>query len=342
MIAVLLELRSMIRLSTLFATLLLIQILANPAFAQQLEVTQLTYLHEETGNTLFGQKVWGTHTEKLQMDCYRDSGAKRKQAALLLFHGGGFVRGHRSDTSMRYLATNIAAQGVTVFVCDYRTLGLREASLLKAGYAAAQDVRAAVRYVRRHAGTLGIDSENIAIGGVSAGGTAALAAGFLDEQDDLLGRKKRCAELYGELNARGTYFDTPTHVAAVFTLSATTPDLSMLDDGDCPLVVAFHAVDDSWTPYYSGRPKPLSTYHDAITASTQLVEHFGYESDWLARAKLPLCYGPAEWKKRLTDKTQLHVVSFDRAEHDLLFDRGRLRPEAPKIAQAIAKVMKSL
>jgi acetyl esterase/lipase len=88
---------------------------------------------------------------------------------VVLVHGGGWNAGYRSEFVP--MALLLAQRGYAAATISYRLTG-------EARYpAAVDDVRAAVRWVRRHAAGYGIDPQRIALAGGSAGAQiASLAA----------------------------------------------------------------------------------------------------------------------------------------------------------------------
>jgi len=106
----------------------------------------------------------------LELDLYLPARAPRAGApVVLLVHGGGWNAGYRSEFVP--LAVRLAQRGYASATVSYRLTG-------EARYpAAVDDVRAAVRWVRAHAGDYGIDPARIALAGGSAGAQiASLAA----------------------------------------------------------------------------------------------------------------------------------------------------------------------
>lgn len=99
---------------------------------------------------------------------YRPAGvpASTPLAALVFFHGGGWVIGdlETHDVLCRQLT---AESGASVVSVDYRLAPEHKFP------AAADDAWAATRWVADHAGELGIDASRLAVGGDSAGGTLA-------------------------------------------------------------------------------------------------------------------------------------------------------------------------
>jgi len=105
----------------------------------------------------------------LEMDIYRPKKAWGQLPAVVCIHGGGWAKGNR--TSHSKVAQALAARGYVAATISYRLSG--EAPFP----AQINDCKAAVRYLRAHAGELGIDSDHIGAIGLSAGGhlTALLA-----------------------------------------------------------------------------------------------------------------------------------------------------------------------
>ncbi len=104
----------------------------------------------------------------LALDVYRPAD-DRVRPAVLLVHGGGWISGDR--TMERAFAKRLAALGWVAVPVSYR-LGVPGRFP-----APVQDLRAAVRWLRRHAAEQGIDPARIAVAGGSAGGTLAAMLG---------------------------------------------------------------------------------------------------------------------------------------------------------------------
>lgn len=111
---------------------------------------------------------------------YRPAGshATARLAALVYFHGGGWVIGDLDthDTLCRSLAN---ASGCAIVSVDYRLAPEHPFP------AAFDDAVAATRWVRREADALGLDRARLGVGGDSAGGNlaAAVAIELRDDED---------------------------------------------------------------------------------------------------------------------------------------------------------------
>lgn len=130
----------------------------------------------------------------LFLDVFRPTDTEAATPAVLLFHGGGWVWG--SKRNMRDEAAELAANGFVAVPVEYRLA-------TEAVYpAAANDVKAAVRWVREHAGELGVAPEAIGVVGNSAGGHLAALLGVTPELDHF-GDPSRAAESSSAVQAVG-------------------------------------------------------------------------------------------------------------------------------------------
>jgi len=98
----------------------------------------------------------------LLLDAYVPSSARTTRPAVVLVHGGGWRKGDKRDFSAE--ARRFATMGWVAFSVDYRL------ATPSAFPAEVDDVSAAVRWVRTHAGDYGVDPARIGALGPSAGG----------------------------------------------------------------------------------------------------------------------------------------------------------------------------
>lgn len=104
----------------------------------------------------------------LRFDHYRPVQVTGAAPAVVFVHGGGWMRGDPSQAAGN--ALNFAKEGIATVSISYR---LAPASRFPAPL---DDVRHGLRWVRAHAGELGIDPERLALLGVSAGAHLAVLA----------------------------------------------------------------------------------------------------------------------------------------------------------------------
>ena len=101
-----------------------------------------------------------------------------KKPAIVFFFGGGWNGGSPSQfvPQCEYLA----ARGMVSIVADYRVFNRNQVRANKC----VSDAKSAIRWVREHAGELGVDPNRIAAGGGSAGGHLAAATATLPMFDE--------------------------------------------------------------------------------------------------------------------------------------------------------------
>src|SRR5262249_22764275 len=103
---------------------------------------------------------------ELKLDIYKPPAGMEKRMATIHFHGGGFAGGSKDALSERIRP--YATLGYVAIAAQYRLSG-------QAGYPAlVHDAKAAIRWVRANAKTLGIEPQRIGVVGYSAGGYHAL------------------------------------------------------------------------------------------------------------------------------------------------------------------------
>lgn len=112
-----------------------------------------------------------------------DSKSGEKRPALVLIHGGGWTSG---DPSVFYPAARyFASRGIPSFSIGYRLVGAGTNDPSVAD--CLSDCRAAMRFLRAHAGEYGIDPDRIAVIGDSAGGHLAACLGTIPDPEDSAG-----------------------------------------------------------------------------------------------------------------------------------------------------------
>jgi acetyl esterase len=120
---------------------------------------------------------------KLLIEKPADWKASDRRPAIVFFFGGGWVGGSPSqfEKQSAYLAT----RGMVGIRVEYRVIPKGDSG---PPLICVQDAKSALRFVRSHAGELGIDPKRIAGAGGSAGGHlaafTALVPGLDDPQDD--------------------------------------------------------------------------------------------------------------------------------------------------------------
>ena len=185
-------------------------------------------------NVVFGK---GGDIE-LRCDVYKPAPGTGKRMATVHIHGGGFTGGSKETLTERIRP--YAAHGYVAIASQYRLTG-------QAGWPAMiEDVKAAIRWTRANADTLGIDPARIVIVGYSAGGHLALtAAGTQDRR---------------ELEGNGGNPGVGTQVAACVAYYPVTeggpppaPAPTTYVNGGFAPTVLFHGVADTTVPIESSQ-----------------------------------------------------------------------------------------
>jgi acetyl esterase/lipase len=114
---------------------------------------------------------------KIELFFPSDWKATDKRPAIVFFFGGGWTHGDRKQfvPQCEYLAK----RGMVAATADYRIKSKHNTSPDKC----VEDAKSAVRWMRQHAGELGIDPDRLAAGGGSAGGHLAAATAMVSSFD---------------------------------------------------------------------------------------------------------------------------------------------------------------
>ena len=221
-----------------------------------------------TNVTTTSSVVYGSNTKAngsnqiLTMDIYQPTGDIETARPLIIWaHGGSFIGGTSTDADVVSLSQAFAKKGYVCVSINYR-LGLTpfdSTGAIKAVLRAVQDMKASVRFFYKDkltTNTYKIDTNNIFIGGSSAGAITALQYAYLD---------KSC-----EIN----YYVTPTNLAAlggmegysgnqcystkvkgVINLCGALGRYGWLEPGDVPFC-SMHGTADGTVKYNRGVVNP--------------------------------------------------------------------------------------
>lgn len=207
-------------------------------------------------------------TQSLMMDVYYPSATAdtmQNRPFILLIHGGAFLAGNRND--MAYECMEYARRGFVAATIQYRLgwncaatdlLGVcvfcqgNNYDLKTATYAAAQDARAALRYVNANCATWNADANRLFIGGESAGAITAYHATFWD-QTEANAFSSWAVAAVGTLDTAGNSLpNTWTVKGLIDNCGAIANDSSLMNNGVIP-VISFHDQFDCVVPYASGQ-----------------------------------------------------------------------------------------
>lgn len=153
----------------------------------------------------------------LMLDLYVPADTAGPCPVVVWIHGGAFTRGDRKKMPEQYGA--LISRGIAVASIEYRLS--HEATFP----AQLLDVRAAIRYLRSHAASLGIAPDALGLWGASAGGHLAALAGLLGIREQLPGE----GDVHGDVSVRAVseaYGPTDMTTSAPRPKLATPPGLS--------------------------------------------------------------------------------------------------------------------
>lgn len=220
----------------------------------------------------------GGVTRDLKLDFYEPEEDSATQRPLLVYaFGGGFISGDKSEASL--VAPIFARSGYVVAAIDYRIIDMPRTSenVMKAVYDAASDMKAAVRFLRANASTYRIDTDNIFVGGYSAGAIAALQYGYVNDLSEI---EAISPSLLAHVNDNGGLegnSGTPgvsSEIKGVFNFAGALLKADFLDTGE-PLLFSVHGTEDEVIPFNSGEADGTGVITEGSNLIHQVAEEVG-------------------------------------------------------------------
>ncbi len=226
-----------------------------------------------TSGIVYGSNVTAAGTtQSLLLDVYQPVGdVSNSRALVILVHGGSFIGGSKTGTDVVPLAKDLARLGYVTASIEYR-LGMTNfpfgAHIVDSADAGAElvrathDARAAVRFFRKNAriggNTYGIDTNNVFMMGVSAGGLTALHLAYLDQWSEFptyidttgvtVGQSTGQPGMHGGIEGASGNPGYPSTVKAIVNICGALGDTTWMHTGDVPLL-SFHGDADGTVPY---------------------------------------------------------------------------------------------
>ena len=216
----------------------------------------------------------------LDLDLYLpQNDTMQKRPLVMLAHGGAFYFGSKNDKSITRWCRHLASMGYVAASIDYRIGFLpTKAGIARAGYRAAQDAHAAMRFLVAHQKEYGIDTAMIFVGGCSAGAITALNLAYMtnDTRPEYSNKHHRQHDL-GAIDTCGNDLRTNFTIKGIVDMWGAVSDTLMMDGHKEP-IIAFHGDADNVVPYGYDYPfraagAVKSMLVDKMFGSSCIVEH---------------------------------------------------------------------
>ena len=270
------------------------------------------------GNQIYFFKDEITTTPvNLKMDIYSpEKDTDKKRAAVIVAHGGSFVAGAKDDNqkSVTY-CDSLAARGFVAASIEYRLgvtvqnkgneiptdvtalatdlllndskyeMTIDAADYARAVYRGVQDINAAVRYIRKNAGSLGVDPDRIYVLGNSAGAILSIENIYTSKETDFpdysyqegldysyqegLDGKAVIRPALGGLNDYGENgYDS--HANGAVALWGATHDPAILKYNKTPIFLA-HGDADETVLFKDGQPMSNFSISSLLPSNLSLI-----------------------------------------------------------------------
>jgi acetyl esterase len=240
--------------------------------------------------------------------------SKNKVPGVIFFHGGSW-RGGTLD-QFRYACNYLAGRGLVAATVNYRMLAKDDKKSLAAGESYKRvcitDAKSAIRWMKQHAGELGIDPQRLIAGGGSAGGHVAVLATTNPGLDDPADPKEFDTRVAAYLLFNPAFKNTDSADPQVDVLKHLTKDFP-------PAIFFFGDKDHGW-----------KAGTDALRAKLKSLGHPGGEL-WIAEGQGHGFFNRPPWQDVTLARADRFLV-----EHGFLKGSPTLPPPAggEKLVQA--------
>ena len=200
----------------------------------------------------------------LKMDIYvpQDDTSKLRPL-IMLIHGGAFFNGDKASEAYTKWSTHFAKMGFVVASINYRMGFLPSADQIDcAGYRAAQDANAAMRYLVHNAAKYRINTNWIFAGGTSAGAITSLNLAFMRNHNRPKSTKGSLfKDDLGDIESVSPQYKEKFNILAVANMWGAVHDISMISNAKTS-IISFHGDADNIVPY--GYDYPFNDVLDPI------------------------------------------------------------------------------
>lgn len=187
--------------------------------------------------------------EQLKLDFFQPNGDVLTKRPLIIYvHGGGFTSGTRKYLHIKNILSRLVLKGYVAASIDYRldpNFNLYNSnSDRRAMTDAMHDTKAAIRFFKANATTYGIDTNQIVIGGESAGAITSMMAAYIDKQSEMA--------IYPMANPNNPIGNSgnpgySNTTKATLCLCGLILDTTAIENNDKPVLVV-HGTSDAFIP----------------------------------------------------------------------------------------------
>lgn len=218
---------------------------------------------------------------ELRLHIFNPEGWKAtdKRACFITIHGGGWTNGE--PKRMYPFADHYSKLGLVGISVQYR---LHDPKTQTTVFDCVKDARSALRYVRAHAGELGVDAQKLIVSGGSAGGHLAAATAICEGVDEA-GEDVKISPIPNALVLLFPVIDTSTDGYGNAKIGARWKELSPAHNvrAGLPPTITFHGTGDTVTPF-----KGAQAFHDAMLKAgnrSELIVNDGGAHGYLMRTQ---------------------------------------------------------
>lgn len=192
----------------------------------------------------------------LDMDIYIPKDDTLSKRPLMMFiHGGAFFIGDKATIPYQKWCSHFASLGYVCVSINYR-MGFRinSKAIERTAYQATQDAHAAMRYIVSKKDIYRIDTDNLFVGGASAGSITAMNLTYMrNENRPESSYSSLFMEDLGPLETSGNNIYNKFKIKAVANMWGSIYDLEILRNSNTP-IISFHGDEDIILPYRFGYP----------------------------------------------------------------------------------------
>ncbi|MEA1873512.1 MAG: alpha/beta hydrolase [Bacteroidota bacterium] len=232
----------------------------------------------------------------LEFDLYRPGKMKTQESLpfVMIINGGSFLGSSNKRPDVISWCDSLSHHGFITAAINYRNgfnplfsgrnIGPKT-GMLRAGWRAIQDSRAAIRFFKHHSDFYGIDTTQMFLIGSSSGGIIALHTAFMDgdeiipeaEKSGIGKNNSRLGCLDSSTNFNQIYFQHTCDIKGVISLWGGINDLSYITTDNPTEVLLIHGEKDQIIPLENGTVFSLGKqmwFMPQIHGSASIHEYF--------------------------------------------------------------------